>query len=663
MRRSEERSRSLVEATAAIVWNTPASGEFGGGQSSWGSFTGQTADQFQGWGWLEAVHPDDRADTARGWAAAVATRSPFEVQHRLRRRDGEYRYMLARAVPIPGPGGTVREWVGVHTDIDEKKRAEAAIVDAKEAAEAATRAKSQFLANMSHEIRTPMAAIIGHADLLMDNDRSANDRLDSIVSIRRSGDHLLNLINDILDLSKIEAGRMTIEAVDTDPCRVVGEVASLVRPRAQEKQLRFDITFETPLPRTICGDPTRLRQVLLNLVGNAVKFTRAGRVWVCLRLDDSPGHEPTLRFEVEDTGVGMTVEQVGRAFQAFSQADSSTTRQFGGTGLGLTISKRLARLMGGDIEVESRPGEGSRFTLVLPAGELHGRPIVTDPAEALRNADVPPPSDPAAAAPIELRGRILLAEDGPENQVVVAAYLRKAGAEVVVANDGREAVELARSQAFDLILMDIQMPHLDGYGAAAKIRGYGMMLPIVALTAHAMSDDRDKCLYAGCTDYLSKPVNRVDLLETVQRHLVAARAAAAAETTAAAARAPDGAPASPLRSAVDDDPVVQEYLPEFVAQLPAQVSAMEALLAENDLETLARHVHQLKGSGGLYGFPQITQAAAEAERRVKENEPLEAVRQGVDALVRLVRRVEGYQPTKERQPRDPVARGDASRPA
>jgi len=250
---------------------------------------------------------------------------------------------------------------------------------------------------------------------------------------------------------------------------------------------------------------------------------------------------------------------------------------------------------------------------------------VTDPAEALRSADVPQLADRASAAPIELRGRILLAEDGPENQVVVAAYLRKAGAEVVIANDGREAVELARSQHFDLILMDIQMPHLDGYGAAAKIRGYGMMLPIIALTAHAMSDDRDKCLYAGCTDYLSKPVNRIDLLETVQRHLAAARASAAEEQAAAViasvvasgASAPAAASDAPLRSAVDDDPVVLEYLPEFVGQLPAQVSAMEALLAEQDLATLAKHVHQLKGSGGLYGFPQITDAAAEAERRVK----------------------------------------------
>jgi signal transduction histidine kinase/DNA-binding response OmpR family regulator len=519
---------------------------------------------------------------------------------------------------------------------------------AKEAAESANKTKSDFLANMSHEIRTPMAAIIGHADLLLDADRSASDRLDSIAAIRRSGEHLLGVINDILDLSKIEAGRMTVETVETDPCRVVGEVASLVRPRAQEKNLTFEVVFETPLPCTFRSDPTRLRQVLLNLVGNAVKFTNAGRVRVVIRLDADAGKGPVLRFEVGDTGIGMTGGQVARLFEPFSQADSSTTRQFGGTGLGLSIGRKLANLLGGDIEVESKPGVGSRFTVLLPTGPLQGRPMVTDPAEAVRNAEPPQSHETAThqgkaqtkAEPIRLSGRVLLAEDGRENQVVIAAYLRKAGADITIANDGREAVELASSQPFDLILMDMQMPHLDGYGATAKLRSVGLGLPIIALTAHAMSEDRAKCIAAGCTDYLSKPVDRRQLLETVRRHL---SAGAAPVEPAPAASAPTPVPSGPVlysNLASDDD--TRLFLPEFVALLPEKVEALASLLRIAELARLGEVVHQLKGSGGMYGFPQITRQAAEAEQLIRQERSLEEVRRGVEELVRLLRSVEGF---------------------
>jgi signal transduction histidine kinase/CheY-like chemotaxis protein/HPt (histidine-containing phosphotransfer) domain-containing protein len=523
---------------------------------------------------------------------------------------------------------------------------------AKAAAEEASRAKSEFLANMSHEIRTPMAAIIGHADLLLDSDRSAAERLDSVAIIHRSGEHLLGIINDILDLSKIEAGGMTVEHVECDPCRVVAEVASLMRPRAQEKGLTFEVKLEPPLPRTIESDPTRLRQILLNLVGNAIKFTKTGSVRVVLRLEDAAGSGPRLKAEVIDTGIGMTKDQLARLFQPFTQADASTSRQFGGTGLGLTIGRRLARMLGGDIEVESLFGAGTRFALVLPTGPLDGRAMITDTSEAMRcgqSARGEAQGACAASGSEHIKARILLAEDGPENQVVIAAYLRRVGAEVIVADDGREAVAQAQAQSFDVILMDMQMPYLDGYGAAARIRAAGLAVPIIALTAHAMSQDRDRCLYAGCTDYLAKPVSRSDLLATVRRYVQGAHS-----VYGVAPVAPADAPA--IHPCAEDDPVVQQHLPEFVAQLHTRVQAMLAAAADQDLAELARQTHQLKGTGTVYGFPQITAAAAEAERRVNEEQPLDAVRESVEALVRVMRSVAGYDAVAERGATTPDGR-------
>jgi CheY-like chemotaxis protein/HPt (histidine-containing phosphotransfer) domain-containing protein len=343
----------------------------------------------------------------------------------------------------------------------------------------------------------------------------------------------------------------------------------------------------------------------------------------------------------------MTPEQVARVFRPFAQGDDTMTRQFGGTGLGLTICRRLARLMGGDIELDTGPDSGSRFTLVLPTGPLQSTAMISDPAEAARSAEVSP-NDTAAAASLTLRGRVLLAEDGPENQIIIGAYLRRAGAEVVIANDGREAVEMARRERFDVILMDMQMPHLDGYGAASKLRALGLKVPIVALTAHAMSEDKDKCLNAGCTDYLSKPVDRRELVATIHRHIAGDPAKVPAQPAQASAAATGAAMDVAIegRSTLDD-PVLREYLPEFVAQLPGHVREMEATLAAQDLAELVRHVHQLRGAGGMYGYPQLTTAAAEAERRVVAKEPLEAVRQGVEELVRLVRSVEGYDRQRE----------------
>jgi PAS domain S-box-containing protein len=524
----------------------------------------------------------------------------------------------------------------------ERERAEAEAQHSKQIAESANRAKSEFLANMSHEIRTPMAAIIGHAELLLDRDGSREDRSESVNAIRRSGDHLLEIINDILDLSKIEAGMMAVERVLCDPCLIVGEVASLMRQRAQEKGIAFDVAFQTPLPRRIIGDPTRLRQILINLVGNAIKFTPAGSVRVSLSLQHSPPDEPMLRFDVIDTGVGLTHEQLSRIFKPFSQADGSTTRQYGGTGLGLAICHRLAGLMQGRIETESKPAIGSRFTLLLATGPLEGQIMINDPGEAQRAAEVPPNAQPAPEGqpPAPTGGRVLLAEDGKENQVVLCAYLRKGGLTVTVANDGREAVQLARSQEFDVILMDMQMPHMDGYTAASILRREGSALPIIALTAHAMSDDRDKCLKAGCTDYLTKPVRKLDLLETVRRYIAVSQSAKLSRSQTVAARPASGG--KKIKSLLADDPDIMPYLPEFLASLPEKVQQLSSLRRQSDLAALKEVLHQLTGTGGLYGFPQITQGAREAEQHIRAQEPLEMVRRSVDDLVQLIQSVEGF---------------------
>jgi signal transduction histidine kinase/FixJ family two-component response regulator len=398
-----------------------------------------------------------------------------------------------------------------------------------EEAQAADRAKSSFLANMSHEIRTPMTAILGYLDLLSEGEIDQQEKQDALKTIRRNGEHLLTIINDVLDLSKIDSGKFCVERLLFNPRQLVCGMAELIQSNAHARNLRLDLEFDDPIPDHVLTDPTRLRQILLNLIGNAIKFTEQGGVRVVTGWREGTAANGQLYFEVHDTGIGITAEQLGRLFQPFQQSDNSMARRFGGTGLGLAICQRLVKLLGGEISVNSRPGAGTTFVFTVAA----------EKSTATLSA-------PAAAGdsvgPCPLRGlRILLAEDGPDNQRLISALLRRAGAEVAITGNGQTALEQTlaswqRSEPFDVILMDMQMPILDGYETTRRLRKNGYRLPIIALTAHAMVEDRQICVDAGCDDYATKPIQFPMLVAAIRAQLRQQRGGAAQEHATVAER-------------------------------------------------------------------------------------------------------------------------------
>ena len=411
----------------------------------------------------------------------------------------------------------------LRNEIAEKERAQAELERSKDAAESATHSKSEFLANMSHEIRTPITAILGFVEVLLEEQQGDWGK-EELSTIQRNGEHLLAIINDILDISKIEARRMSVERISCSPLQVIADVNSLMHVRASAKGLTLRVEFHTSIPEAIQSDPTRVRQILLNLIGNAIKFTEIGEIKLVVAF--LPGDRPLMQYDVIDMGIGMTEKDSQNLFQQFSQAETSTARRFGGTGLGLAISKRLAEMLGGDVTlVQTQPGIGSHFRVTIATGSLENVGMLEMPnlltlQESVRKGSIGPKVTPAAFLP----GSILLAEDGPDNQRLISHILTKAGAEVAIVDNGKKAVDAARDAAkaghpFDLILMDMQMPVMDGYEATMALREEGYTGWIVALTAHAMASDRQKCLNAGCNDYATKPIQRKEFFATLAKYV------------------------------------------------------------------------------------------------------------------------------------------------
>jgi PAS domain S-box-containing protein len=519
LRRSEEHSRALIEHAMDMITVIDADGIVRYQSPSIERVLGFAPEEIVGRNAFGLVHPSESAALRQRFAARLALPDSLgEVEYRFRHKSGEWRVVSGTArnlLHLPSVGGIVlncrdvtdrrlqqHELQRAAAELAEKNvQLEAALAEARQA----TELKSRFLANVSHEIRTPMNGVLGMADLLLATDLSCEQR-ECTDAIRSSADALLVVINDILDISKIESGHLSLESIPFSPALLARDVLPVVSFSAAQKQLAVSCEYSGEIPELVCGDPTRVRQVLMNLVGNAVKFTAAGRVRVTLHGARDGDKSARLRFAVEDTGVGIAAEQRQHLFQKFRQLDSSTTRVYGGTGLGLAISRELVQLMGGGIGCDSEPGRGSTFwfELSLPmAGEpaAAAAPVDTVPAHRVRS------------------GRILVAEDNETNRRIVLHILNKAGYQVTAVSNGAEAVQAVGSDAFDLVLMDVQMPEMDGLAATAAIRSLEDELrrytPVIALTANSMCGDRETCLRAGMNDYISKPVSREEMLRKV----------------------------------------------------------------------------------------------------------------------------------------------------
>ncbi|PTY07430.1 hypothetical protein DB347_09010 [Opitutaceae bacterium EW11] len=508
----EAHNRAMVATATDFIFTVNFAGHFTSFNPAGEHLLGYSRAEGMKMNLAQLLSPVDGDTKDRVLAALAKVREkPAQFQVRLVKKDGTPIWVEINACSVER-GGEALGVLGVARDIGPRKQMEEALTKARDAAEAATRAKSAFLANMSHEIRTPMNGVIGMSNLMLDTPLNREQR-DLAETIRNSAESLMTVLNDILDFSKIEAGKLNFDAHDFDLREMLGDTLNLLRNRAVAKGLALGLAVDTSLPRRFRGDAGRLRQVVLNLVGNAIKFTERGGITVAVTSRGAGKRGTVLRFEVRDTGLGISPDDLQRLFQPFSQADASTTRRFGGTGLGLAISKQIVELMQGTIGVESQVGAGSTFWFTC---DLE-RPEVPDPEEPVR----PPEPAPAPAASTVPGRRVLVAEDNVVNQKLILMQLKKLGLSADVVNNGREAVEAVVRKPYDVILMDCQMPEMDGYEATVQIRrdpkNAGIL--IVAMTANAMQGDREKCLASGMDEYLSKPARLEELRVVLDKQL------------------------------------------------------------------------------------------------------------------------------------------------
>jgi PAS domain S-box-containing protein len=609
-------TRSLIESNIDALMTTDAAGIITDVNKQMEALTGCTRDELIGAPFKSYFTDPERAEA--GIKLVLSEKKVTDYELTACSREGKLTVVSYNATTFYDRTRTLQGVFAAARDVTERKRVEAELQQARAIAETASQAKSDFLASMSHEIRTPLNAIIGIADLLAKTALSPEQ--DGYVQIfRRAGDNLLHLINDILDLSKVEASQLELERTAFALDDVLEKVREMVAVRADEKRLALVCEIAPGVPNGLIGDPTRLRQVLLNLLGNAIKFTESGEVALRVTPDNEDGApRGTLRFAISDTGIGISAEKLGAIFERFTQADSSTTRSYGGSGLGLTISKRLVELMGGCIDVQSVVGKGSTFSFAVPLEIQTAAARRTATPEATGPHDAPPPL------------RILLVEDSVDNRTIAMAYLRSTPHQIDIAENGAVAYDKFTTGRYDLVLMDRQMPVMDGLTATRAIREWEHAnqrtpTPIIALTASALKGDREKFLAAGCTAYLTKPIKQDVLLDAIAQH----------------SRGPP-----PARGTGDEETIrvradgqFSDLVPIFLQNRRDDVAALAKALRDEDFDTVARLGHGMKGAGGSYGFQAISDFGAVLEQAALTADVV-ALRESVQALSRYLDRVE-----------------------
>ncbi len=498
---SEKKFRLLTNAMPQKITNADADGNVIFFNQQWLDDTGLTFEELKDWGWEKAMHPNDLEPTLNNWKHSVSTGDIFDMECRIQNKEGGYRWNLSRAVPIKDETGKIMMWVGSNTDIHELK-------EAKSKAESAMKAKQLFLSNMSHEIRTPMNAVIGFTNVILKTDLTAKQK-EYINAIKVSGDALIVLINDILDIAKVDAGKMTFEQAPFAFSTSIAATLHLFEPKIQEKNLELIEHFDAAIPEILLGDSVRLRQIILNLLSNAVKFTDSGKITVSVRIFKEEEDNVTIEFSVTDTGIGIPENKLEHIFDDFQQATNETSRLHGGTGLGLSIVKQLVELQGGTLIVNSEPGKGSTFGFIL-----NFKKAIKEPTEISETN-----SGVELAEKIE-NIRILVAEDMPLNQLLIKIILKDFGFEVDIADNGQIAIEKLQENRYDIILMDLQMPELNGFKATEYIRQkMNSQIPIIALTADVTTVDLGKCEAVGMNDYISKPIDEKLLYSKIIKHL------------------------------------------------------------------------------------------------------------------------------------------------